>query len=273
MILYSPAKINIGLHILRKREDNFHDIISLMYPLPFYDIIEIQADFDKEREVSFTNSGIIVPGTADSNLCSKAVQLFVNASGKTAEVKIHLHKLIPFGAGLGGGSSNASAVLTALNSLSGSQLKRDQLIDLAARLGSDCPLFIYDKPMMAYGRGEILEETGVNLNGYYLVLVNPEIVVPTTEAYSKVLPNSSRPPLSETLRTPISQWKNSVSNDFEKSEFHKYPMIEKLKLDLYDNGAIYSSMSGSGSSVYGLYLEQPKIQYELEKLVIWKGWI
>ena len=273
MILYSPAKINIGLHIVRKREDNFHDLASLMFPIPFYDIIEIQAEFDTSREVSFTNSGIIVPGSVDSNLCSKAVQLFANASGKTAEVKIHLHKQIPFGAGLGGGSSNASTVLTALNSLSGSQLKRDHLADLAAQLGSDCPFFIYGKPLMAAGRGEILKETGVDLNGYYLVLLNPEIVVPTAEAYSKVVPDSSRPPLSEALRTPISQWKNSVSNDFEKSVFRKHPMIEKLKLKLYNNGAIYASMSGSGSSVYGLYKGQANIPDELKKLVIWMGWI
>lgn len=273
MILYSPAKINIGLHILKKRDDSFHDLSSLMYPLPFCDMIEVQADFKSGGKLSFSNTGIIVPGPEDANLCSKAIHLFTNKLDRLMEVKLHLHKQIPFGAGLGGGSSNASTVLTALNRLAGNPLDTGQLVDLATQLGSDCPLFIYNKPMMASGRGDILEETSINLDGYFLVLLNPDIVIPTVEAYCKVKPNSKREALTETMRLPVTEWKKCISNDFENYVFLKYPGIEQLKNSLYDMGAIYASMSGSGSSVYGLYKKQPPLTDEMKKFVCWKGWL
>lgn len=271
MILYSPAKINIGLHILRKRKDNFHELSSLMYPIPFYDIIEVHADFNSSTKLSFSNSGIIVPDPGESNLCSRAGRLFLEKTGKSADIKLHLHKQIPFGAGLGGGSSNASTVMLALNKLASISLDNDQLAQLAAQLGSDCPLFIYGKSMMASGRGDILKETSLNLKGYFLVLLYPGIIIPTAKAYKKVVPENRETALAEMLQLPVSDWKNNVANDFEDSVFSEYPLIKKLKQGLYNKGAIYASMSGSGSSVYALYKDPPNLTEDLEKHVCWKG--
>ncbi len=273
MILYSPAKINIGLHILRKREDGYHDLDSLMYPIPFCDIIEMQVDPGFPEKLAFTNSGIKVPGDAGTNLCEKAIELFFNETSTSSGIKLHLHKQIPFGAGLGGGSSNASTVLLGINMLNNEILTSKQLADMAAQLGSDCPVFIYGKAMMASGRGEILEETNVDLSGYYLVLLNPGIVVPTAEAYSKVVPNCNRKTLAHIISAPIYNWKDTLINDFENSIFPLYPEIQEMKLMLYKNGAIYSSMSGSGSSVYGIYEASPELPEELRKLVTWNGWL
>jgi len=244
-----------------------------MYPLPFSDIIEIHADFSPGEELSFTNSGIIVPGPQDTNLCSKALHTFFKTTNRSANVKLHLHKQIPFGAGLGGGSSNATTVLLAMNTLTGGAIKNDQLADLASQLGSDCPLFIHGKPMMATGKGEILKDTSVNLTGYFLVLLNPGIVIPTPEAFSKISPNSNRAPLDKTLQLPVTEWKGNISNDFEESVFSRHPLIKQLKDSLYYNGAIYASMSGSGSSVYALYNIEPSLSDEIEILVCWKGWL
>lgn len=273
MILYSPAKINIGLHILRKRGDGFHDLDSLIYPLPFFDLIEIQAENSLREDLSFVNSGICVPGTAESNLCTRAVRIFLKSTKTSASIKLHLHKQIPFGAGLGGGSSNASSILLAMNKLTDSQLNKDQLATLAAQLGSDCPAFIYETPVMVSGRGEILEESNVELAGYFMLLLNPGIVVPTAEAYSLVKSNRSRAPLSQSLLLPPKEWKEHIFNDFEDTVFARHPEIKKLKDSLYILGAVFASMSGSGSSVYGLYKERPTIPDEINKMVLWNGWL
>ncbi len=271
MILYSPAKINIGLQILKKRSDGFHEISSLMLPIPFFDILEIQLHSQSNSKLSFITSGLKIPGEKDSNLCVKAFHLYTKARGNNNSAKIHLHKQIPFGAGLGGGSSNASTVLMGMNQLNNNALSKTDLVKLAADLGSDCPLFIYEKAMMASGRGEILTDPITDLSGYYIILLNPGIIIPTAEAFSKIIPDKEREPLDKLLSQPISKWNETISNDFEDSVFSLHPQIRNLKKHLYDHGAIYASMSGSGSSVYGIYKERPELPYDLNKLVIWEG--
>lgn len=271
MILYSPAKINIGLQILEKRSDGFHEIRSLMLPIPFFDILEIQLNSQSNNKLVFTTSGIEIPGARDSNLCVRAFHLYTQKTGIKCSAKIHLHKQIPFGAGLGGGSSNASTVLMGLNQLNNYALSKTELAGLAADLGSDCPLFIYEKAMMASGRGEILRDTVVELSELYLLLLNPGIIVPTEEAFRKIVPDSGREALETLLSRPISKWKAIISNDFEGSIFSRHPQIGQLKEKLYTQGAIYASMSGSGSSVYGIFKEIPVLPIDIHKLVIWKG--
>lgn len=271
MILFSPAKINIGLHVLRKRSDDFHDLDTLMYPLPFYDMIEIAANTESDTNLMFTASGIQIPGTVESNLCIQAFNLFNSHAGTEVNITMHLYKQIPIGAGLGGGSSNASSMLLGMNNLSDNKFSIKELTDLAAQLGSDCPLFIHKKPMLASGRGEILKDTRVDLCGFHLVLCNPGIMIPTTEAYSRVVPIKDRPPLEENLSMSVSEWEKHIVNDFEASVFALYPEIETLKLSMYQSGALYASMSGSGSSVYGIFRSRPELADDILESLIWEG--
>ncbi len=270
MIIFSNAKINIGLHILRKRDDGFHDISTLMVPVPFNDIIEINLAKPKGNGFSMNQSGINVPGNIEDNLCYKSWELFCRERG-TTHVQLHLHKRIPPGAGLGGGSSNAVAVLKGLNSLTGNKLKNNDLYNLAVRLGSDCGLFVENKPALAEGRGEKLTDMPVKLKGLHLVLLNPGLSVNTAWAYSNITPNENREPLKKLLAKPLHQWKTSVINDFENKVFKAHPEVAGLKAELYMSGAIFTSMSGSGSTVYGLFTKQPELNAGLEKYMLWQG--
>ena len=270
VILFSPAKINLGLHVLRKRSDGFHDISTVMYPLPFRDIIEIKPGAKGDKEFTLTQSGIPVPAVEQDHLCFRAWQLFCTEH-RTIPARVHLHKRIPPGAGLGGGSSNASTVLKGLNAISDSPFSNDQLKEMAAMLGSDCAIFVENQPALAEGRGEILTETSISLSDYWLVLLYPEIHVDTASAYSQVIPDERRPSIMDVLKTPIEEWKSRLTNDFEVSVFGQYPEIAHLKSQLYKAGAIYASMSGSGSSVYGLFRQkQPDIRLFSDKL-LWQG--
>lgn len=271
MILFSHAKINVGLHILRKRDDGFHDIATLMIPIPFSDIIELNATATN-KDFSLEQSGITIPGKQEDNLCYRSWKLFTDTAGPLP-VKMHLHKQIPTGAGLGGGSSNAATVLKGLNTLSGHKLNDRELHQLAARLGSDCSLFIENRPAMATGRGEILETAKTDLSGYHLVLLHPGVTVNTTWAYANIRPSEKRDRLDHLLAQPIQTWKTKVVNDFEPTIFEAYPAIAGLKADLYLAGAVYTSMSGSGSAVYGLFEKEPELEPELKKQLLWSGWI
>lgn len=270
MILFSNAKINIGLHILRKRDDGFHDIATLMVPVPFNDIIEINLAKPKGKGFSMNQTGITVPGNIEENLCYKSWELFCKERGMT-HVQLHLHKRIPLGAGLGGGSSNAIAVLKGLNDLTGNKLNNNDLHQLAVQLGSDCSLFVENKPALAEGRGEILTDMPVSLKGLHLVLLNPGIPVNTAWAYSNITPNEERESLQRLLSEPMHQWKTNVTNDFENTVFKAHPEVAGLKAELYMAGAIFTSMSGSGSTVYGLFPEQPELNAELGKQLLWQG--
>lgn len=270
MIYISPAKINLGLQIIERRGDGFHNLRSVMYPIPLCDIIEISQLPGQEIPISFTQSGISTDAPQEQNLCVKAWKLM--ASERTLPpVAIHLHKQIPVGAGLGGGSSNASMVLTGLNALASSPVPPEELAELAGQLGSDCPFFLQKDPMMTEGRGELLSGVDVSLDSFYLVLLFPEIHISTAEAYAAASPFMPDLHLRELIQVPVSQWKSQMLNDFEKSAFARYPLLKSIKLALYRAGAVYASMSGSGSSLYGIFETRPQLPVEIQNYVIWEG--
>ena len=266
MVAFPPCKINLGLHIISKRPDRFHDLETCFYPILWVDILEIIP----AKEVAFTSSGTIIPGMVADNLCLKAYHL-LKADFNIPPVKIHLHKIIPIGAGLGGGSSDAAYTLRLLNDIFYLSLSVDQLKVYASKLGSDCSFFIQDKPMLGTGRGETLAETEVNLNGYYITVVKPAIHISTQEAYAGVIPKKPEIKITEILKQPISFWKNSLKNDFEESIFRKYPAIAEIKSKFYSNGAIYASMSGSGSSVFALFEKPIRLKHEFVGMEYWEG--
>ena len=248
MILYPPAKINLGLHVLRKRSDGFHEIESVMYPVPFYDILEIlPAPIN-----SFQQSGIIFADTHEKNLCEQAVDL-MQSKFNTPPVSIHLRKQIPVGAGLGGGSADAAYVILGLNQLFNLGLSHVEMEEVVAMLGSDCPFFIQNKVRMVSGRGEILSEVNCDLSEYYLVLLNPKIHVSTKEAYSNVTPKENQTNIASILQENISTWQSSLKNDFESPICNQYPLIQECIDQLKIAGAIYAAMSGSGSTVFGIF--------------------
>ena len=218
MILFPPAKINIGLNILRKRNDGFHEIASLMTPIGLCDIMEIVPS----DHFSFRLSGIAIDGNEEDNLCIKAHRK-LQSKRSFPEAQIHLMKIIPFGAGLGGGSSDAAYVMKGLNELFELGFTNEELKDFLSELGSDCPFFVDECSQYAEGRGEILSQMPIDLSSYYIKLINPGIHIGTAEAYSAVLPNANRQELKEVLDQPISMWKDSIENDFERSVFPLYP--------------------------------------------------
>jgi len=270
MILISPAKINIGLHIIARRPDGFHDLQSVMYPVGLSDILEIRETEQGSEALLFSQSGITIPGGSEKNLCEKAHDLFTRRRD-IPPVEIHLHKQIPVGAGLGGGSSNASLTLLGLNKLTPDPLSPETLHDMAAILGSDCPFFLHKHAMMMEGRGEVLSPSSLSLEGLYLVLLFPDIHISTPEAYSGVTPKMPPTHLEQLLEVPVSKWKKNIVNDFEKGIFKKHPKIATLKEELYNAGALYASLSGSGSSIYGIFPEAPELPEAVTPYIIWKG--
>jgi 4-diphosphocytidyl-2-C-methyl-D-erythritol kinase len=253
MISFPCAKINIGLNIINKRIDGFHNIETIFYPVGLSDILEIV----KSDTFSFTSTGIELDSDEQNNLCVKAYQLLKMEYDLTP-VKIHLHKIIPAGAGLGGGSSDAAHTLKTLNIIFELNLSDNRLMECAALLGSDCSFFINSNPSLGTEKGNVLQKINCSLKGYYLILLVPPVHVSTAMAYSKVVPSVPEFYLKDLHTISVSDWKKYVKNDFEKSVFSQFPEIEKLKNKLYRLGAEYASMSGSGSSVYGLFKELPQ---------------
>lgn len=251
MILFPPAKINLGLNILSKREDGYHEIETCMIPIPFTDVLEIT----KSESFEFVQSGLEIPGSPGSNLCEKAFLILKNMYG-ISNVRIHLRKQIPMGAGLGGGSSDAAYVLKGLNELFELNISTKTLENIASKLGSDCPFFIENKPQIATGRGEVLSEINLDLKGKYLVLLNPGIHVGTKEAYDGVTPKIPLQSLKKILELPLETWQEKLNNQFEYHIFINHPRIKELKKACLDHGAIYAAMSGSGSSVFGIFNEK-----------------
>jgi 4-diphosphocytidyl-2-C-methyl-D-erythritol kinase len=270
MIHFSPAKINLGLYILKRREDGFHMLRSVMYPTGLCDIIEIHQLTENKDPVRFTQSGIRFESDLENNLCIQAYNLFASEH-PLPPLAIHLHKQIPVGAGLGGGSSNASTILKGLNLLTSSPASIEKLVSLASQLGSDCPFFLHNVPMLMEGRGELLSPLTISLKPNYLVLLFPEIHISTAEAYAAVTPALPDIDLLEVIELRANQWKDKLGNDFEKSAFAKHPLLRDLKLALYNAGAMFASMSGSGSSLFGIFERAPELPEEILKYVIWKG--
>lgn len=250
MITFPNAKINLGLNIVAKRHDGYHDIETVFYPIGIHDILEIvPSDSGKTTLYTYGNPIDCEP---EKNLVMKAYRL-MRQHADLPEVDIHLYKHIPDGAGLGGGSSDASFTIKALNELGGNKLNENNLADIASQIGADCAFFIYDKPMYATGIGNEFTPTTVNLSGLYLLLIKPPVAVSTAEAYSRVTPHPSKLSITEILKQPIGTWKESLKNDFEPSIYAIYPQLSDIKQQLYDLGASYASMSGSGSSIFGIF--------------------
>jgi len=251
MISFPNAKINLGLNIVGKREDGYHNIESCFYPIPWHDSLEIV----EANDFSFHSYGLEIPGDTASNLCVKAYLLLKEAFD-IPPVAIHLLKKIPMGAGLGGGSADGAFALKLIDDLFKLELTDAQLEAYALQLGSDCPFFIQNMVATAKGRGEQLKPTNLDLKGHYLAIHNPGIHISTKKAYAGITPSPPSHSVTDILQKPISDWKNYLMNDFENSIFPHYPKIEKLKHEMYMEGALYASMTGSGSTVYGIFEEE-----------------
>lgn len=252
MVAFPNCKINLGLNIIGRRDDGYHNLETVFYPVGLKDALEIIP----AEENSFQLSGLKINGDSKDNLCLKAYELLKKDFPGLPFLNIHLHKVIPMGAGLGGGSADGGFMLLLLNKKFHLDLTNRQLLDYALQLGSDCPFFILNKPSFATGRGEKISPIDLNLDAYKIVIVNPGIHVSTKDAFAKLSPALPEKSISNIIRQPINTWKGELVNDFEKSVFEMFPAIEEIKKALYEAGAIYSAMTGSGSTVFGIFEAQ-----------------
>lgn len=258
MELKANCKINIGLDVLRRRADGFHELSTVMAPVrELYDVVTVE----RSEQMDFIQQGIVVDCPMEKNLCVKAARLMQQRYG-VGNVTITLDKRVPFGAGLGGGSSDATAVIAAMNDIFNLNLSEEELIDAAAALGSDTAFFVRNTPQICTGRGEVMTPISLPLDGLWLVVVKPEEGVSTAEAYGGVKPAMPAISLEESLQLPVEQWQGRVKNDFEPHIFEAHPAIASLKQMLLSAGAVYASMSGSGSALFGLFRERPELTVE-----------
>jgi 4-diphosphocytidyl-2-C-methyl-D-erythritol kinase len=259
VITFPNCKINLGLRVLSKRTDGYHNLETVFVPVPFEDCLEIER---AQGESSLAVSGLIVDGPTENNLCWKAYQLMKNEFRLPA-IDIHLHKQIPSGAGLGGGSSDAAFTLKLLNEKFRLQLSQDDLLKLAAKLGSDCPFFIINTPCIGRGRGEQLEPLQLpQLEGLFGIIVLPPIHISSAWAFQQLTPKEPAIPLVQLLQRPIQDWREELINDFENPVFNFHPKLREIKDQLYDAGATYASMSGSGAAIYGVFKKMPEITFD-----------
>ncbi|WP_257656487.1 4-(cytidine 5'-diphospho)-2-C-methyl-D-erythritol kinase [Parapedobacter lycopersici] len=266
MIAFANAKINIGLQVVSRREDGYHNLETIFYPLNLYDVVEVV----EASEVQFSLSGIPIPASVGENLCLQAYRLLAS-DFKLPPVHIYLHKVIPIGAGLGGGSADAAFLLKLLNDQFQLQLDEPRLMGYARRLGADCPFFIRNRPSFATGIGDVLDDIAVDLSAYHIVVVKPHIHIATETAYRMVTPDPAGRQLRSAIAHPVASWKDMIFNDFEAGIFSKHPEIAAIKEMLYGYGALFASMSGSGSAVYGIFSEKVSIpasakQYDVFQL-------
>ncbi len=250
MIVFPNCKINLGLNILSRKESGFHDLETFFYPVNFHDALEILTSTKVNTELTVTGT---TTGKIEDNICFKAYHLIKKDYPQLPEIKIHLHKAIPMGAGLGGGSADGVAMLQLLNNKFNLNINNEQLFGYALMLGSDCPFFLLNRPCFATGRGEILEPLPISLSGYKIIIINPGIHISTSEAFKNITPSIPEKSIKEIIAQPIDTWRTQLKNDFENSMFDKYPVIKNIKEQFYKEGAIYASMSGSGSTLYGIF--------------------
>lgn len=265
MVVFPNAKINIGLFVTGKRSDGYHELQSVFYPIDLHDALEIitQDETSIGEAVSFHSTGLPIEGPESSNLCLKAYQLLQKEFSWIPAIKMHLHKTIPMGAGMGGGSSNGAFCIRLLNKKFDLGLNEEQMKSLALYLGSDCPFFISNKPSFVTGRGEHIEPIKLDLSDYDMLVVNPGIHVPTGWAFRHLTLSNRDIQLYQDIHRPVSEWKECIVNDFEEPVMRSYPAIRSIKNSLYGSGAIYASMSGSGSTVFGLFQkgQRPEIKF------------
>ncbi len=260
MIFFPNCKINLGLNIISKRQDGYHEIETIFYPVNISDALEIIETRDKSsNNVHFSSTGITIDCAKEDNSCIKAYDLLSNHFPRLPSIKMHLHKVIPIGAGLGGGSADAAFTISLLNKKLDLKLSKDQLLKYALELGSDCPFFIINKPCLAQGRGEILQEINIDFSTYKFLIVNPQVNINTRWAYSQVHPKNPVESIRLIIQKPVETWREELMNDFEQSIFNHYPELQAIKDELYKNGAIYAGMSGSGSTLFGIFRVQDQI--------------
>lgn len=268
MLIFPNAKINIGLNIVERRSDGFHNIESVFYPIQWQDGLEMV----KAKTFDFRTTGLPIPGKSESNLIIKALELLREKTGEDVFKSIvHLHKIIPMGAGMGGGSADGAFALKLANGLFELNLSDEDLQELARKLGSDCAFFIENKPMFCFDKGDQFMETTLDLSGKYIVVVNPDIHISTAEAYAGVQPRKWETGLKRAILQPIEDWKELIKNDFEDSLLGKYPVIQEIKNQLYDLGAAYASMTGSGSTVYGIFNTKTDLKNVFAEFTVWEG--
>jgi len=255
MIAFPPAKINLGLNIITKRNDGFHAIESVFYPISWTDVIEVIKT--ENQEFKFNSSGLKIPGNRDNNLIVNACKL-LQKDFDLPGLSFHLHKILPMGAGLGGGSSDGAFALMLINNICKLGLNKEKLKYYALELGSDCPFFIDEKPMFVSGRGEHLEEINVDLKNWYIVVVMPPFSVGTAEAYRWIQPKAPEISIKAIISSSPENWKNNLTNDFEEEVIQRHALVGEIKTELYQQGAVYASMSGSGAAVYGLFKSKPE---------------
>lgn len=263
MIDFPNCKINIGLHVTEKRADGYHNIETVFYPLPKNDVLEVITSSTNETTLNAT--GIKVTDNSNDNLCIKAYHLLKNDFPQLPAVNIYLHKNIPAGAGLGAGSANGAFTLLLLNKKYNLNLSEQQLIDYALELGSDCPFFIKNKPCFATGRGEILEEINVDLKGYSFLIINPRIHINTGWAFSQITPQQPKYSLKEIIQKPVEEWKRFITNEFQQAACVAHPAIQETIDKLYNANAVYAAMTGTGSTVYGIFKKEEIPSLEFDK--------
>lgn len=260
MICFPNAKINLGLNITEKRPDGFHNIETVFYPIGWNDALEIVESNSAAKEFSLHLSGILIEGKTEDNLLYKAFHI-IKKEKKLPPVEVYLHKTIPMGAGLGGGSADAAFFINLINEQFNLGLTEEQRMDIARQLGSDCAFFIKNKPVFAFEKGDVFKDVNVDLTQYQALVIYPNVHSNTKEAYSLVSPVVSEKSILEILKQPITTWKDDLKNDFENSVFSKYPLVKEIKQQLYQQGALYASMSGSGSAVFSIFNQPCDLDY------------
>ena len=264
MLCFPNAKINLGLHVVEKRKDGYHNIETCFYPIPLYDVLEIVP----APEFSFTQVGLSLDSFPADNLVMKALNAYRKHYDVTP-LSIYLKKVIPFGAGLGGGSADAAFMLKLLNAYTAQNLEDDELAKMAVEIGADCPFFIRNKPTIASEIGNIFDSIELSIKGYTLCIIKPNIIISTKDAYNTVKPAKPTVSLREILQSPVNEWKVALTNVFEPGIFLKYPIIADIKAYLYAQGAVYAAMSGSGSAVFGLFENDVNVSFP--DCFVWKG--
>ncbi len=262
MITFPNCKINLGLHITGKRHDGYHNLETIFFPVPLHDGLEIIQQAN-QNPLELTVTGLPIEGADQTNICYKAYHLLKKDFPTLPSIKMHLHKHIPTGAGLGGGSADGAFTLLLLNKKFNLGLQEEQLIAYALQLGSDCPFFIKNTPVYATGRGEIMEPVELDLSGHKIVLINPGIHINTRWAFSQLSLVTRNEPLKHSIKLPVPEWKLVLQNDFENPVFQQYPAIKDIKEKLYEAGAVYAAMTGSGSTVFGLFERTSTVQINM----------
>lgn len=259
MVVFPNCKINLGLSVTRKREDGYHDLLTCFYPLNWCDALEVTVPANSSAAFEFTTSGLPIAGNIEDNLiykCWKAIK----TNYVLPPLHVHLHKVIPMGAGLGGGSSDAAFFINLLDKKFDLSIPHPEKLKLAASIGSDCPFFIRNSPALARGRGEILEDYPLDLSAYYVLCVFPNIHSNTSKAFAAIKPKAPDVDLADALHQPVETWKDTIVNDFEGPVFSQFPILKDLKNAFYESGAIYAAMSGSGSAVFGIFRSAPDLR-------------